>query len=133
MTSLRPISMKFSTSSDANSEGDIIGIIQKYLRANIRTSSKYYFEKIFRDIDRERNRVIRFSNTDESHLSIASGGTRVAYGAFRYRAFNHTSQKTWCYTFEIIDQGEYLSMTTNPHAMWSSDTDLSDKISNLLE
>ena len=98
---------------ELNSEKDVLSIIKEFLKSNVNGDAEQ-FEKIFQDIEQDRNNEIRFDNSDELISVYGNVGNRIVYGAFRHSALVHSTQTVWTYTFQILKTNEgKLYLSTN--------------------
>lgn len=113
------------------SNKDVMNLIKEYLRSEVSATDEQ-FDTIFGDMKKERNQVVRFDSSDEVVTRFGNEGERVAYGAFKYSALEHSVQTSWSYTFEILDTGEQYYVSLDSWG-WLPDVDLEGKVTTLLE
>jgi hypothetical protein len=115
---------------ELNSEDAVMDMVKEFLRSNVNATEEQ-FEKMFYDMEKERNHEIRLDDR-EGYERHGNSGTRVAYGAFKHSAFEHSVQTAWSYTFEVIDTGDELYLGADSWG-WLPDVDLASRVDTHLE
>lgn len=108
----------------------IMQIVTEYLEKYANADNQQ-LSKIFSDIEKYRNFVCRFDDYKEVKRH-GKEGERIAYGAFRHSALEHSVQTAWSYTFEILDIGEEYYMTVDTWG-WLPEDSLRKRVDELLD
>jgi hypothetical protein len=108
----------------------VMQIITEYLDEESK-ADRDQLSKIYSDIEKYRNFVCRFDDYKQVQRN-GKDGKRVAYGAFRHSALEHSVQTTWSYTFEILDLGDKYYMSVDTWG-WLPEDNLRKKVDDLLE